>query len=48
MSDHAANFVGNIPEHYDRGLGPVIFVDFADEMARRATASAPGCSSTPT
>jgi ubiquinone/menaquinone biosynthesis C-methylase UbiE len=41
MSDHAANFVGNIPEHYDRGLGPVIFVDFADEMARRATASAP-------
>jgi len=41
MSDNAANFTGNIPEIYDRVLGPVIFADFADAMARRAAASAP-------
>jgi ubiquinone/menaquinone biosynthesis C-methylase UbiE len=41
MSDNAANFVGNIPEHYDRGLGPVFFADFAEEMARRVAARAP-------
>jgi len=41
MSDNAASFVGNIPEHYDRGLGPVIFADFAKQMARRAAALAP-------
>jgi len=41
MSDQAANFVGSIPEHYDRGLGPVFFADFADEMARRVAAFAP-------
>jgi ubiquinone/menaquinone biosynthesis C-methylase UbiE len=37
----AASFVGNIPEHYDRGLGPVIFVDFAVDMARRVAAANP-------
>jgi len=42
MSDQSANFVGGIPEHYDRGLGPVFFADFADEMARRVAALAPG------
>jgi SAM-dependent methyltransferase len=41
MSDQAASFVGNIPEHYDRDLGPVLFVDFAEEMARRVAAIAP-------
>jgi ubiquinone/menaquinone biosynthesis C-methylase UbiE len=41
VSDNAANFVGSIPEHYDRALGPVIFADFAHEMARQAAASAP-------
>jgi ubiquinone/menaquinone biosynthesis C-methylase UbiE len=41
MSDNAANFTGNIPEYYDRALGPVIFADFAEAMARRAAASAP-------
>lgn len=41
MSDNAANFVGNIPEHYDRGLGPVFFTDFAEEMAKRVAAIAP-------
>lgn len=41
MSDNSANFVGNIPEHYDRGLGPVFFTDFAEEMAKRVAAVAP-------
>src|SRR5713101_4073245 len=41
MSDQAAGFVGNIPEIYDRDLVPVIFTDFAEEMARRAAAHAP-------
>ena len=36
-------FTGNIPEHYDEGLGPVLFVDYADDIARRAAAFAPKC-----
>lgn len=36
-----AGFVGNIPHHYDEGLGPIIFVDAAAEMARRVAALAP-------
>jgi SAM-dependent methyltransferase len=35
MSGDAA-FVGSIPENYDRGLGPLIFVDYAADIARRA------------
>jgi SAM-dependent methyltransferase len=41
MSDRAAEFTGSIPAFYDHGLGPVFFTDFADHIARRATASAP-------
>ena len=41
MSGDAASFVGNIPEHYDGGLGPVIFVDYAADIARRAAACSP-------
>ena len=36
-----ASFVGNIPEHYERGLGPVIFADYAADIARRAAAFNP-------
>jgi ubiquinone/menaquinone biosynthesis C-methylase UbiE len=36
-----ASFVGNIPEHYDRGLGPLIFVDYAADIARRVAACSP-------
>ena len=36
-----ARFVGSIPEHYDRGLGPVIFVDYAADIARRTAACNP-------
>src|SRR3982750_1961113 len=35
MSDQPASFIGSIPENYDRGLGPVFFTDFADDMGRR-------------
>jgi len=31
----------NIPLFYDQGLGPVFFVDFANDIARRAAAAAP-------
>ncbi len=41
MSSDAASFVGSIPEHYDCGLGPVIFADYAADIARRAAAYSP-------
>ena len=41
MSGDAASFIGNIPEHYDTGLGPMIFVDYAADIARRTTARDP-------
>ncbi len=41
MSDSAASFVGGIPEEYERGLGPIIFADFAADMARRIAATQP-------
>lgn len=40
MSTTAA-FVGSIPETYDRGMGPVIFVDYARLMAERVAALNP-------
>jgi SAM-dependent methyltransferase len=36
-----ASFVGSIPEHYDCGLGPVVFIDFAADIARRVAACCP-------
>ena len=41
MTNDAAQFVGNIPQHYDQGLGPLIFVDYAADMARRVAACNP-------
>ena len=41
MSSNVTGFTGNIPEHYDKGLGPVLFVDYADDIARRTAAFAP-------
>lgn len=32
MSTNSSSFVGDIPGHYDNGLGPNIFVDFADRL----------------
>ncbi|SPJ29601.1 class I SAM-dependent methyltransferase [Falsiruegeria mediterranea] len=39
MSTNAANFVGDIPHHYDTGLGPAIFHDYADRLVERCTAT---------
>jgi SAM-dependent methyltransferase len=41
MSDRATGFTGSIPQFYNHGLGPVFFVDFADDIARRAAVPAP-------
>ena len=41
MSDDPAGFTGKIPDHYNRGLVPMIFIDYAADMARRAVASNP-------
>ena len=37
MPDQNAAFVGNIPANYDRYLGPLLFHDFADDLAGRLT-----------
>lgn len=37
----ASAFVGSIPQEYDLGLGPVIFADYAAEMARLVAAHKP-------
>ncbi|MEP5763284.1 MAG: methyltransferase domain-containing protein [Halieaceae bacterium] len=41
MTDDAAKFVGSIPEHYDRYLGPRIFADFAQDLAARLSQQDP-------
>ena len=35
MSTNASGFTGDIPTHYDRGLGPHIFNDYADHLVDR-------------
>jgi ubiquinone/menaquinone biosynthesis C-methylase UbiE len=41
MTGDAASFIGNIPEHYDRHLGPNIFADYAADIAQRAATRRP-------
>ena len=41
MASDIARFIGDIPEHYDRGLGPVIFGASAEDLARRVEAHNP-------
>ena len=41
MTENAASFTGDIPSHYDSGLGPVIFQDYADDLADRCRSLAP-------
>lgn len=42
MNDPAsAQFVGDIPQFYDRCLGPIIFQDYASDLAKRAAALRP-------
>jgi SAM-dependent methyltransferase len=38
MESSASQFVGSIPEHYERGLVPVIFDPFAADLAARLSA----------
>lgn len=42
MSTDLTRFDGGIPENYDRHLGPILFEDYAEDIARRAAASKPG------
>ncbi len=37
MADRNVAFVGEIPSNYDRYLGPVLFHDYADDLAGRLT-----------
>jgi len=41
MSSDATGFIGNIPQYYDQGLGPIIFAEYAADIARRTAASRP-------
>jgi SAM-dependent methyltransferase len=41
MSQDPSSFVGSIPDFYDRNLGPNIFADYADEIAKRVAAHSP-------
>jgi SAM-dependent methyltransferase len=41
MVSTALQFTGNIPEHYDQGLGPTILDDFARDLAKRVAAKHP-------
>lgn len=36
MTESSTHFVGSIPENYDEGLGPILFEDFATDLASRA------------
>ena len=42
MKNTANQFVGNIPEHYDTGLGPYIFDEYAQILAGRVAALGAG------
>ena len=41
MSDTASDFIGDIPKHYDAGLGPNLFTDFGDRLTEAACVGAP-------
>jgi SAM-dependent methyltransferase len=41
MSNDSASFVGSIPQYYDQGLGPMVFVDYAADIAQRVAATNP-------
>jgi len=41
MNEQAARFVVSIPENYDRGLGPVLFADWAVNVARQIAKADP-------
>ncbi len=42
MNEDSAGFQGDIPAHYDAGLGPVLFAHYADVLGRAVAESEPG------
>jgi ubiquinone/menaquinone biosynthesis C-methylase UbiE len=42
MTNQSASFVGSIPEYYDAFLGPLIFKDYAADLAKCVAALEPG------
>jgi hypothetical protein len=41
MAGEPSGYVGNIPQHYDRNLGPLLFTDYAVDIARRVATLGP-------
>jgi ubiquinone/menaquinone biosynthesis C-methylase UbiE len=41
MTGDAAGYIGSIPEHYDRNLGPLLFIDYAADISDRVAACSP-------
>ncbi len=41
MPDDSSAYVGSIPEHYERNLGPLLFADYAVDISLRAAACGP-------
>jgi SAM-dependent methyltransferase len=41
MERNTTSYSGSIPELYDSGLGPIIFADYADDIAHRVAACKP-------
>ena len=41
MAEQSSQFVGSLPETYDLGLGPHIFDDYAEDLAKRAADANP-------
>lgn len=35
MAGETSGYVGNVPQHYDQNLGPLLFSDYAADLARR-------------
>ena len=40
-SSYAGKYIGSTPQHYDEFLGPLIFVDYAADIAQRVAAGNP-------
>jgi ubiquinone/menaquinone biosynthesis C-methylase UbiE len=41
MAGEATGYVGSIPEQYDRNLGPLLFTEYAADIAHRVAALNP-------
>ena len=41
VKDDVVGSIGSIPQHYDQSLEPLIFADYAADIARRVAACSP-------